>query len=84
MNTATLINGPVSTYSGGTRCLWKTNTGNYIITSSIDDKCEPPISETEAFPATAEGNITVFTSLAHADANQHEQCIKNAGYEITP
>lgn len=85
MKTAQLIKGPYPRFQGGgTRCLWRTSTGEHIITSSIAHIPMGiyPVGETMAFLADADGNITDLSELACTGYDRHTECITDAGYEV--
>ena len=58
--------------------IWETSDGGFIRTSSALDQY---VSETMAFECDKHGEIQDFRDLGSADYNQHEEAIRDAGYE---
>lgn len=58
--------------------IWKTSDGGFIRTSSTKT---PWATETLAFECDKFGDIVDFRDLGSADHNQHEEAIRDAGYE---
>ena len=64
---------------GGTEfIIWKTSDGDFIRTSSA---LTPWVRETLAFECDKYGEIQDFTDIGSADYGQHEEAIRDAGYE---
>lgn len=58
--------------------IWKTSDGGFIRTSSA---LTPWARETLAFECDKHGEIQDFSDIGSADHNQHEEAIRDAGYE---
>lgn len=91
MSTAELIRGPYQWEPQGntiignsTRCLWATEAGGYIVTSSVHIPMYGliDVQETMAFPADENGEITDFGELSCVGHGQHREAIEAAGYTI--
>lgn len=57
------------------RKVWKTQEGEFLVTSSALD-------ETHVFPSGSDGEPTSFYSLGVSDPGDHEGALADAGYSV--
>lgn len=78
----TQVGKPITARTPGgeaTQILWKTEEGDYIVTSAANNQWA---SETMVFSADKEGDIIDYSELGVADFGDHAGALEDAGYTI--